>query len=137
MDSGRAPGDREARASQVEQLLDTLQRRSPGRAVIVAGDFNMGAYDEALADQLLSRGGLSDACASVACETPHNIDRVMYRGSDTLHLEVLRVSIDHRFVRDDGQGLSDHEPVAVHLRWELRRPEPPGGPQPTASLKLE
>jgi hypothetical protein len=46
MDSGYAPADVRARALQAEQLLEYIARHSAQRAVIVAGDTNMGRESE-------------------------------------------------------------------------------------------
>ncbi len=66
-DAGRDPGDAAARRSQVGQLLEAFEARSAGRALLVAGDFNMKEDDEADLAQLLSDSGLIDACRSTAC----------------------------------------------------------------------
>jgi endonuclease/exonuclease/phosphatase family metal-dependent hydrolase len=117
MDSGGAPADVRARALQAEQLLAYMAQHSPNRAVIVAGDTNMGHDSEQVLKGFLERAGLTDACRSLGCSEPDRIDRVMYRGSRGLALRAERLVVDDRFVRPDGRDLSDHKAVGVVLRW--------------------
>jgi endonuclease/exonuclease/phosphatase family metal-dependent hydrolase len=123
MDAGGAPGDRAAREQQVEQLLATLEARSTGQPVIVAGDTNMDDQDDALLARLLERAQLRDACRTLNCRAPKMIDRVMFRGSDRVQLRAVRLEIDPRFVGDDGRDLSDHKAVGTVFRWDLAAPK--------------
>jgi hypothetical protein len=119
-DSGGSKADILARRAQLEQLLQYLERRSPGRAVVIAGDTNMGRESEGLVQGLLLRAGLTDACRSLSCDRPSLIDRVMYRGSSQVHIAAKRFIIDDRFVRKDGAPLSDHDAIGVTLVWSPR-----------------
>lgn len=121
-DAGDDDGDREARRHQFRQLAADLRRRLPGReAVIVVGDFNADPRvpaDRELLDQLCADCGLRDAAAELG--VGEGIDRLLYRSSDRLHLEALRFGRADELGRADGRALSDHEAVAVLMRWRLR-----------------
>jgi hypothetical protein len=132
MDSGHAPADVRARALQADQLLQYMARRSVHRAVIVAGDTNMGHDSEEVLRNFLQRAELTDACRALSCPDPEGIDRVMYRSTRELELRVEKLLVDDRFVRSDGQDLSDHKAVGAVFRWsrvgplaETKRPERP------------
>lgn len=117
MDSGGSAEDAAARRAQADQLLQTLAQHSAGKPVIVAGDTNLGASDEAVVSMVLEQAHLLDSCRVLSCRSPHLIDRVMYRGTKTVDLTALQFELDPRFVRDDGRDLSDHKAVGVLFRW--------------------
>jgi endonuclease/exonuclease/phosphatase family metal-dependent hydrolase len=121
MDSGSAAADIEARSSQVEQLLTFMDTHSANHPVLVAGDTNMGSESESQLLSMLKRAGLQDACRTLACGRPHLIDRVMYRSSATISLRVTSLSLDARFVREDGKNLSDHEALGAVIQWARER----------------
>jgi endonuclease/exonuclease/phosphatase family metal-dependent hydrolase len=121
MEAGWTDADDEARAAAIEQLLTSIDLHSRGEALIVGGDFNL--RDRARAKELLGklreRAGLRDACAG--CERPHNVDKILYRGSDRIALSAdawrLETSV---FRTEDGEPLSDHAPLAVDFTWSKR-----------------
>lgn len=122
MDSGRGPGNLDTRLAQVDQLLDSLARRSKGRAVIIAGDTNLRSHDvagdRAAYEHLLKSGGLRDTCEVTHCpDVRHGIDKVLYRGTPSLQLFPQQSRTDQGFVDDDGKPLSDHEPIVVDFTW--------------------
>jgi hypothetical protein len=119
MDAGGSQGDLDARAAQTEQLLDMIASRSTGRAIIVAGDTNMKEADEDTLQSLLEGAGLEDACRYLECGADYHIDRIMFRGSDALALDVLSWELDPAFVDGDGEDLSDHEALVVSFEWSL------------------
>jgi hypothetical protein len=130
MDSGHAQADVRARALQADQLLEYIARHSARRAIIVAGDTNMGRDSEDDLRNFLKRAGLTDACRALACTDPERIDRVMYRSAPGVELRVEKLVEDDRFVRHDGRDLSDHKAVGAVIRWTrvgvldvARRPE--------------
>jgi endonuclease/exonuclease/phosphatase family metal-dependent hydrolase len=125
-DAGRDEDDAGARQSQVEQLLAFIQTASAGRALIVAGDTNMRAADEAVFQRLLTGAGLIDACRALDCPEPERIDRVMMRSSPQLQLRAQSWAVDDRFVDATGQPLSDHEAVAVSVGWSIAENQPAG-----------
>lgn len=120
MDAGRDDGDIAARTAQVDQLLVAIASRSDGRAIIVTGDTNMKDDDEAVLQTLMSGAGLSDACRQLGCPEPMRIDRVMFRSSADVELDVANWRVDESFVNDSGEPLSDHEAVAVDFSWTQR-----------------
>jgi len=117
MDAGWSAEDRNARKAQLEQLAETIERYSAGRAVIVGGDFNLTRSEATLLRELTTKTGLTDACTVLACPEPQRIDRVLFRGSPTLKLRARNWKADRSFVDAAGRPLSDHLPVAVELSW--------------------
>jgi hypothetical protein len=117
MDAGRDPEDVAARAEQAIQLAETLADRSAGKAVIIGGDTNMKAEDEANLQGLIDAAGLTDTCRALGCGEELRIDRVLFRSSDDVAFEVQSWALDRSFVDGDGVDLSDHEAVAVELTW--------------------
>ena len=124
MDAGGGFADRDARQAQIDQLLEALTRRSPERAVIVAGDTNLRRLrDRHLFTRLLDRAGLEDSCRELRCAEPGRVDRVLYRSSPSLELSPRSWCTDPSF-RDAGRRpLSDHRAVAVVFDWRRRKAE--------------
>lgn len=133
MDAGGSEGDRLARASQVEQLLVTINTRSDGRAVIVAGDTNLllgrGTDSEEIPSddvtlaRLLAGAGLVDACEILeAGDCSAQIDRILYRSSGGVTLDAIDWYVDERFVDEDGKRLSDHPAIAARFAWAYEAP---------------
>lgn len=122
MDAGRDPEDVAARAEQALQLAETLADRSAGKAVIIGGDTNMKAEDEANLQGLIDAAGLTDTCRALGCGEELRIDRILFRSSDDVAFEVQSWALDLSFVDADGVDLSDHEAVAVELTWTSPAP---------------
>ncbi len=122
LDSGGSPTDTEARRSQVAQLLRTLNARSFGNAVIIAGDLNLNTTDRPndvkIFETLLTSAGLTDVCRSLSCGI-ELVDRVLFRSSNYLALKAVSWELDKNFVDVVGQPLSDHSAVSVRFKWEL------------------
>lgn len=125
MDAGSDPLDAEARADQVEQLLEHMASRQ-GRPVILAGDTNLKSEsreaDATAYARLVSGAGLSDACRALECGEPDRIDRVFFRGGDPLQIAAESWALSTRFFDQEGNPLSDHEPVVVKLRISVVGP---------------
>jgi endonuclease/exonuclease/phosphatase family metal-dependent hydrolase len=121
MEAGGAPEDDALRDAAVTQVLDFMAAHSAGRAVIVAGDFNLHIEDEPDATQyqrMVDEGGLADACEFLSCPGPFQIEKVLFRGSDDVELTALTWSLeDSVFLRDDLEPLSDHPALAVRFAW--------------------
>jgi endonuclease/exonuclease/phosphatase family metal-dependent hydrolase len=126
MDAGETRADEEARAAQTEQLLQTIDRESKGRAVIAAGDTNVRPANNPILARLMAKAELADACAELDCPDRDCIDRVLYRSSRDVELKVLRFRIADEFVDHSGRALSDHEAVSVRFSWS--RQVPPANP---------
>ncbi|WP_432192576.1 jacalin-like lectin [Streptomyces sp. bgisy027] len=147
-----------ARRANVEQLSDFIQANSAGNAVIVMGDTNTRytrtgdnirtlVAENGLTDAWvrLVRGGTPPAAGSEAllcdataptddCEV---VDKVLYRGSELLSLNATRYGNDWaKFLRADGEHLSDHFPHTVGFSYtldpSLRASDFFGGPHGTA-----
>ena len=92
LDSGGSPNDTEARRSQVAQLLRTLNARSFGNAVIIAGDLNLNTTDRPndvrIFETLLTSAGLTDVCRFLSCGT-ELVDRVLFRNGNYLSLKAI------------------------------------------------
>ena len=117
MDAGREDAD--IRADNVAELSAFIGSESDGRAVIVAGDFNLHLDRDPDADQfalLLAATGLIDVCTQLGCDQPDRIDKVLVRsgGGVTITPTAWR-NEGAAFTRGDGEALSDHDPVAVNL----------------------
>jgi len=119
MDAGRDPGDIEARAEQVDQLVAVIADRSAGKAVIVGGDTNMKGEDEEHLQRLLDEAGLTDVCRALDCGEELRIDRVMFRSGEDVAIEAKTWGIDPIFVDAEGVDLSDHEAIGVTLAWSF------------------
>lgn len=123
MDAGGAKGDQAARSAQMDQLIEAMEARSAGKAVIVAGDFNLSGKREtdlAVLDRLIVDQELIDSCRALSCGK-ERIDRVLFRGSDSLELEPVEYQVEsERFVTSTGWPLSDHNAVSVMFVWKAR-----------------
>lgn len=124
MDAGGSYGDIFARQQQVVQLRDRVLAISHGRAVIMAGDFNLHGFDpddEPLLQQLLTSLGLSDTCRTLQCND-ERIDRVLFRSSAMVELRPLAWRIATEFVDPQGNDLSDHPAIHATLGWSALVP---------------
>ncbi len=120
MEAGGCPEDLEIRRQSAIDLADAIAERSDGRAVIVAGDFNLRANDPEDVEPLMlifDGAGLSDACLVVDCGD-ERIDKVLVRSGNRVALEVQGWRVPPEFVdAEDGMDLSDHLPVAAELAF--------------------
>lgn len=129
-EAGSTPQDQELQAADYDQLAAFIEEHSAGHAVLLAGDTNLhtwttpdpdhpeGEGDLAIWQAFLERTGLTDVCDAIECEDPSAIDKAAFRSDAGVTLEPL--SHDNPtdvFVRDDGEPLSDHPPLAVTFRW--------------------
>jgi endonuclease/exonuclease/phosphatase family metal-dependent hydrolase len=121
LDAGWSPADRLARAAQLEQLTRAIRNHSTGRAVLVAGDFNLSPAELDALDRLESEAGVRDVCRALGCSEPRRIDRILFRSSAALELAPTAWRAERGFVDAQGRPLSDHAPVAVTFRWTARR----------------
>ena len=123
MDAGDGKNDQKVRRKQLEQLVVQINTNSKDRPVIVGGDFNLNntsPYDEESWKQFLEKTNLADACkfsettAKANCNAKERLDRIAYRGSENIRLQVLKYQlVKEKFVDKDGKDLSDHLPVYV------------------------
>jgi endonuclease/exonuclease/phosphatase family metal-dependent hydrolase len=118
MDAGHSSGDRAAREAQLGQLVRVIQERSADRAVILGGDFNLGASESGSFRDFERQTGLRDACARVGCPEPGRIDRILSRSGARVRLAPKRWRVDRSFVDAGGRALSDHVPIVVDFALE-------------------
>jgi hypothetical protein len=130
-EAGSTPLDVQYSAEDFQQLAAYIEANSAGRAILIGGDFNLHTdedVDGAVFDQFLAATGITDTCQVVDCGADADeIDKIGFRSGGGVTLEAL----DHRFerdvfVRDDGAPLSDHDALAVTIRWTA-------GPAPTTT----
>jgi len=121
MEAGGAVEDEALRDAAVTQVLDFMAIHSDGRAVIVAGDFNLHVEDEPDGTQyqrLIDEGGLTDSCDFLSCAGPLQIEKVLFRNDAEVSLTPLTWSLeDSVFIREDLEPLSDHPALAVRFGW--------------------
>lgn len=122
MDAGGEPDDIQAREVQVAQLLAHIAQRSSGKAIIVAGDFNLNIEtrpnDLTIYENLLQTAGLADACAVNGCNI-QSIDRVLLRSSAKIQLDATEWRLASEFVDGIGRNLSDHSALGVSISWRV------------------
>ena len=120
LEAGSDPKSNEARENGVDILLSTIKSRSPGRALIVAGDFNLKYKDGGHDVQMLNRltgAGLKLVCTTLKC-TDDRVDRIFYRDSASLTWTPRQRQVEKRFVDSAGKDLSDHEALSARLAWK-------------------
>lgn len=122
MEAGSEEVDNVARGDDLDDLAAYLAEHSPGRAVIIGGDWNLSFGEEPDGTQLrgfLDDTGLRDVCDVVDCGADDDvIDRFFFRSGGGVEL----TPVSHTFERDTfvdaaGDPLSDHDPLAVEWRW--------------------
>ena len=121
LEAGGSAEDNAARATQVDQLISSLNGHSKDRAVLFLGDTNLHATleeDALLLSALESSGGLSDSCALVDCNEPNHIDRILIRNGALLSLSVEAWQVEEAFYDSDGVPLSDHPAISATIGWD-------------------
>lgn len=120
MEAGGCPEDLEIRTNSAIDLAEAIAERSEGRALIVAGDFNLRATDPEDVEPLMlvmEGAGLIDACDAVDCGD-QRIDHIMIRSGNRVGLNVENWRVPEEFVdAEDGAALSDHLPVASVISY--------------------
>jgi hypothetical protein len=109
------------RGKQLKALAKAIEKISGNRAVIVAGDFNLGYIrpgDRAIFNQFRDQLGLTDSGAGP--ETPfwRERDYILYRNGSETYLEVEEAGEALQFT-SAGRSLSDHP--ALFARFEVLR----------------
>ena len=129
-EAGNNPPDQAASQADFAQLAEYVNTHSAGHAVILGGDTNLHSdrpdrvWEAETWSGFLDATGLHDVCEAVDCGSDGGaIDKFAYRSADG----VLIVPQSHtfereRFTRDDGEPLSDHDPLAVTFRWVATSP---------------
>jgi endonuclease/exonuclease/phosphatase family metal-dependent hydrolase len=123
MEAGGCPEDIVIRQESAEVLVDAVATRSAGRAVVMAGDFNLRRTDPEDVtpfQTILDGASLLDACDATDCGD-ERIDHILFRSGDDVLIEVERWWIPPEFVdAEDGTPLSDHLPVAAEISYGPR-----------------
>ena len=115
-DAGNGDADAEARASNYAQLLDTIEEKSSGRAIIVAGDTNSRYRQEDLLPPFTEAAGLTDVWLELDGNSDEEVDKIFYRSSNDVLLSPIEYRVEsERFVDDNGEPLSDHFPIMVRF----------------------
>ncbi len=121
-EAGNTPEDVEVRRQNFRQLAEYMRKRPRRHAAIVAGDTNLNMAiprDKQTLDAFLTRSGMRDACRRFGCGEERG-DRILFRSSRELEIDVLGWWTDPRFVDLEGAPLSDHAAVGVELSWRVR-----------------
>ena len=126
-DAGGHPNDIDARRHNFAQLASFIARHSRGHAVILGGDTNLhtgpGERDDQTWTVFLRDAGLTDVCGVVECGgDAGEIDKFAFRSSRRAKLVPQSHVFERaKFVRDDGEPLSDHDALAVRFHWIAAR----------------
>jgi endonuclease/exonuclease/phosphatase (EEP) superfamily protein YafD len=153
-DAGTSSDDLRDRRKNITQMSSFIATRSQGNAVIVMGDTNT-RYSRAgdnirllttangLTDAWVQRvrggeppaqGGPSPTCDRAVDPNPcEEVDKIFYRSNRYVTLRLDRYGNEGAgFLDDDGDRLSDHDPVAAWFSWstnpDLRLSDVWGGP---------
>jgi hypothetical protein len=136
-DAGGAAEDQAARAGNFAQLAAYIESRSAGHAVIVGGDTNLHTdrpVDDDVWRTFLDATGLSDVCEVVDCGADADvIDKFAFRSdADVALAPESHVFERERFTRDDGEPLSDHDPLHVGFAFVAQVQPAPTTTTPTS-----
>lgn len=126
-EAGSTPLDLQYSAEDFEQLAAYIGEHSAGRPLLIGGDFNLHTdedVDGAVFDEFIAATGITDTCAVVDCgDDADEIDKIGFRSGGGVTLEALTHRFERDvFVRDDGAPLSDHDALAVTIRWQAPAP---------------
>jgi len=121
-EAGSSNGDEKAKRKNVRQFIDFVKNHSEGRAVILAGDFNLHEkkpIDKRHLDNILTSLNLIDTCMELECVGPDNIDKIFYRSGHGIDLKVLEWTNANELFKDEkGNRLSDHPPISAKFSWQ-------------------
>ena len=118
LDAGRNSSDRQARATQLQQIAAKMKQEASEEALIVVGDLNLrwnDPEDRALLEAFKKDLGLTDSIKGVQAEGGWSIlDYVLYRNGKATTFEVLEAGEDTVFQNEEGT-LSDHPALFMKL----------------------
>ena len=118
LDAGRNSSDRQARATQLQQIAAKMKQEASGEALIVAGDLNLrrnDPEDSSLLEAFMEDLDLTDSVRGVHFERGWPVlDYILYRNGRNINLEVLEVGEDTDFQSEKGP-LSDHPALFIRL----------------------
>jgi endonuclease/exonuclease/phosphatase (EEP) superfamily protein YafD len=124
LDSGPGKSSQRVRRRQLRRLADAIERLSPGRAVIVAGDLNLSTkrpLDEVSMREFRERLGLVKSGVASELAIWHRRDCILYRDGPATRIELESAGTAREFVRGE-RPLSDH--AALYARFLVHGPPP-------------
>lgn len=120
-EAGNNEGDQALKITNTRDLVAFIEVFSGGRAVILGGDFNMRlrrSHDAANLNFLTTETGINNACAALGIVDEEAIDKFFFRSNATVTLTPTSCRFESdSFVTNEGNPLSDHEPLAVGFTW--------------------
>lgn len=125
LEAGDGEDDHAVRVHQVGILTERLGRARP-TALVLGGDLNLDwsrPHERELLQRLVRDLGLVDSGALPTSPPWDRIDYLFLREGDGVELEVLAAGMAQEFVAE-GEPLSDHPALYVHLRVGVRPPAP-------------
>ena len=123
MEAGGGPEDEAARTDHASQLVTHIQANATDEAIVFIGDTNLhpdDPIDVPLIEALTEPTGLKDSCAAVDCPEVNHIDRLLYRSSNRLTLEILQWNNEAEFTDTNGMPLSDHPALSIQVNWDTQ-----------------
>jgi endonuclease/exonuclease/phosphatase family metal-dependent hydrolase len=124
LEAGPSESSVATRRSQLEELAAGIERLSPDRAVVVAGDFNVSFVrlgDRAMMRAFRERLGLDDSGAGPELPFWRERDYVLYRSGARARLSVEEAGEATEFAGRQ-RALSDHAALRVRFRVEAFAP---------------
>jgi endonuclease/exonuclease/phosphatase family metal-dependent hydrolase len=124
LEAGPTPGSASVRSSQFDELAGGIERLSPGRAVIAAGDFNVAFIRPGDRDMMMDfREHVHLDDTGAAPESPFWRERgfVLYRSGEKTRLTVEASGEAREFV-NGSRALSDHAALWARVRAEAVAP---------------
>lgn len=119
LDAGRSELDREARASQLEQIALTLEAQASGEAILVVGDLNLDweiQADNELLQKFVQRLNLIAAQkGGDAANSWKTLDYIYYRSGKQASLSLMSAGEDTGFT-NEGKPLSDHPALFANFK---------------------
>ncbi|KAL1886972.1 hypothetical protein Cpir12675_006793 [Ceratocystis pirilliformis] len=134
-DAGMTGKDIDARAANLAQVSEYINKWSIGNAVVVFGDTNsiysrtsdsIGIFQEqnGMKDAWYTLVRKEDGSSDTTCHNPSDTllcelgDKVISRGSELLTLDATTFEyVGKKFLQPNGNVLSDRDPVQVGLAW--------------------
>jgi hypothetical protein len=121
-EAGSTDLDNQYHAEDFEDLAAFIQTYSAGRPIILGGDTNLHGDDPIDApvwQKFLTATGLTDVCEVVDCgDDAPAIDKFAFRSDADITIEPLTHKFEReKFMRADGEPLSDHDALAVTFEW--------------------
>ena len=119
LDAGRSELDREARASQLDQIALTLETEAGSSAILLAGDLNLHwetPLDNELLQNFVQRLNLVAAQKGGDLSSGwQTLDYIYYRSSKKTNLSLMSSGEDVAFT-SEGKPLSDHPALFANFK---------------------